>query len=82
MNANSSISNNLSLVGVQGGDLLDDDGDDPKNPADNKSRVYGFETLRKEFEEAVNENGRIEALKTVRFELPDLQRYEHHQRRS
>lgn len=67
MNANSSISNNVSLVGIQTDILMaNDDPDGDKNmTAANQSGNYGFESLRKEFEEAVNENGRIESLKNV-----------------
>ena len=65
MNANSSMSNNVSLVGVQNDMMLDDDKGDPKNATANHSRVYGFDSLRKEFEDALNENARIEALKNV-----------------
>ena len=71
MNANSSISNNVSLVGIQTDILnINDDPDaDPKNmTAAKQSGNYGFESLRKEFEEAVNENGRIESLKNVNKE--------------
>ena len=62
------MGNNVSLVGVTNGNefMLDDTLEDPKNlTAGNKPKVYGFESLRKEFEESLNENARIASLKNV-----------------
>lgn len=69
------MSNNVSLVGVNGNEFtLDDVDEDPKNvTAGNKSKIYGFESLRKEFEESLNEPARIAALKNVDTDYRDLQ---------
>ena len=56
--------------------------DDNTKKSMSKQINYGFEQLVKEYEENVSELARIETLQKVMKHNKDLQRYEHHQRRT
>ena len=68
MNANSTMSANVSLVGVQADTMIENEDGDMKMITDNdRSRSYGFDAIKKDFEDSLNEVGRIESLKKVTF---------------
>jgi hypothetical protein len=81
---------NISLVGVQkdqyakqpdGAGAMDspDDGEfGMVAKPDKRNNPYGFDSLRKDFEEGVSEVVRVQALKNVSFSHTDMQRYEYH----